>query len=116
MTGEVRLSTTNGRILGKNLEGTARAETTNGMIDMDFSAIGTGGISAETTNGRVELTLAKSIKARVNGRVTNGAITTENLSLDTTENSRRRLTGTLNGGGPEIRLETTNGAVNVRGK
>ena len=116
MTGELRLSTTNGRIQGKNLEGSTRADTTNGVINLDFSAIGADGITAETTNGKVEITLAKSIKARVNARVTNGAISTENLPLEASENSRRRLTGTLNGGGPEIRVETTNGAVNLRGK
>jgi len=32
------------------------------------------------------------------------------------EQSRRRLDGTLGGGGPLIRLETTNGAVQIRGK
>ena len=116
MTGALKLETTNGRILGKNLEGTARAETTNGMIDLDFSALAAEGVWAETTNGRVEIALAKTIKARLNARVTNGAVETENLALETSEKSRRRLVGTINGGGPEIRLETTNGAVVVRGR
>lgn len=116
MTGELQLSTTNGRILGKNLEGNTRAETTNGQVSLDFSAIGSDGITAETTNGRVEITLAKSIKARVNARVTNGAISAEDLPLAITEQSRRRLTATMNGGGPEIRVETTNGGVSLRAK
>jgi len=115
MTGDLRLDATNGRIQGKNLSGATRAETTNGMIDLDYGTL-SGDISAETTNGRVEITLAKTLKARVNARVTNGAITMENLPLETSENSRRRLTGTLNGGGPEIRVETTNGAITLRGK
>ena len=116
MTGDLRLDTTNGRIRGVNLEGTTRAETTNGEVDLDYSAIGNGGISAETTNGRVIITLAKSLKARVNARVTNGGISSENLALEMTESSRRRMVGTLNGGGPEIRVETTNGGVVLRGK
>jgi hypothetical protein len=116
MTGELRLGTTNGRILGKNLEGNTRAETTNGVISLDYSAIGTDGITAETTNGKVDITLAKSIKARVNARVTNGAISAADLPLEITEQSRRRLTATMNGGGPEIRVETTNGGVSLRAK
>lgn len=116
MTGELRLETTNGKILGKNLEGTAKAETTNGVIDLDFAAIGAGGITAETTNGKVDITLAKSIKARINARVSNGAISADGLSLETSESSRRRLSGTMNGGGPEIRVETTNGAVALRSR
>jgi len=116
MTGPLRLDTTNGRIMGKNLEGTTKAETTNGTVDLDFAAISAGGITADTTNGKVDITLPKNAKARLNARVTNGAISTHNLSLETSESSRKRLTGTLNGGGPEIRVETTNGAVTVRGK
>jgi hypothetical protein len=116
MTGELKLESTNGRIKGMNLEGTTHAETTNGEVDLDYAALGTGGITAETTNGGVIITLAKDLKASVNARVTNGGISAQNLSLETTESSRRRLTGTINGGGPEIRLETTNGAVVLRGK
>ena len=48
--------------------------------------------------------------------INNGGIDTENLSLESKEQSRRRLTGDLNGGGPEIRIETTNGGVTLRGK
>lgn len=116
MTGELRLSTTNGRIRGVNLEGSTRAETTNGVVDLDYATLGSNGITAETTNGRVVVTVPKSVKARVNARVTNGGITTENLPLEMSENSRRRMTATLNGGGPEIRVETTNGGVTIRGK
>jgi hypothetical protein len=38
------------------------------------------------------------------------------LTVAVAEQSRRRLDGTLGGGGPLIRLETTNGAVQIRGK
>jgi len=116
MTGELKLTATNGRIQGKNLEGSTRAETTNGVINLDFNAIGADGISLEATNGKIDLAIPKSGKARINTRVTNGAINTDNLSLDVSEQSRKRLTGTLNGGGPEIRIETTNGAISLRGK
>ncbi len=116
MTGQLQLATTNGRIRGVNLEGSTRAETTNGVVDLDYAALGDNGVTAETTNGRVVVTVPKTVKARVSARVTNGGITTEGLPLEMTENSRRRLTATLNGGGPEIRVETTNGGVTIRGK
>lgn len=116
MTGELRLDTTNGRIRGVNLSGTTRAETTNGEVDLSYAALGEGGVNAQTTNGRVVITVPTSTKARVSVRVTNGGISTENLTIEASEQTRKRLSGTLNGGGPEIRLETTNGAVNLRGK
>jgi DUF4097 and DUF4098 domain-containing protein YvlB len=116
MTGELRLDTTNGRIRGINISGTTRAESTNGEVDLSYTALGDGGVNAETTNGRVVVTVPTATKARVNVRVTNGGINTENLSIDVSEQTRKRLSGTINGGGPEIRLETTNGGVSLRGK
>ena len=116
MTGELALETTNGRIFGRSLAGATRAETTNGTIDLDYASLSSSGISAATTNGTVFITLPTTAQARVNARVTNGGIKTENLTLDTSEKTRRRLTATLNGGGPEVRIETTNGEVTLRGK
>jgi hypothetical protein len=60
--------------------------------------------------------MPKTQKARLSVRVTNGGIDTDNLTLETSEQSRKRLTATVNGGGPEVRLETTNGGVSIRGK
>jgi hypothetical protein len=48
--------------------------------------------------------------------VTNGAISTSDLNLSATEQSRRRVEGAIGGGGPAIRLETTNGLITVRGR
>ncbi len=116
MTGDLRLDTTNGRIRGVNLSGSTRAESTNGEVDLDFASLGENGVIAETTNGRVVVTMPKTQKARLSVRVTNGGIDTDNLTLETSEQSRKRLTATVNGGGPEVRLETTNGGVSIRGK
>lgn len=116
MTGDLRLETTNGRIRGVNLSGSTRAESTNGEVDLDYASLGENGVIAETTNGRVVVTMPKTQKARISVRVTNGGIDTDNLTLETSEKSRKRLTATVNGGGPEVRLETTNGGVSIRGK
>ncbi len=116
ITGEVRLDTTNGRIKATNLAGTTRAETVNGEVDLDFAALGSGGVTVETVNGAVGVALPKTAKARVNVKVTNGGIAADDLSLNASEQSKRRLSGDLNGGGPEIRIDTVNGGVRLRGK
>jgi hypothetical protein len=46
----------------------------------------------------------------------NGVVDTDNLDVAASESSRRRLDATVGGGGPEIRLETTNGEVRIVGK
>lgn len=116
LTGTFSASASNGRITGRDLHGSARASTTNGVINLTMAAIGEEGVSAETTNGQVTVTLPRSADADVSARVTNGAISHENLDLQITETSRRRLDGRLGAGGPAIRIETTNGAVRLIGQ
>ena len=116
MTGEMRLDTTNGAVKAVGISGVTHASTTNGAVVLDFTSVPAGGLSAETTNGGVVVTIPKDSKARINARVTNGGIETNGLALAVSEQSRRRLDATVNGGGAELRLETTNGGVKIRGK
>lgn len=114
--GELRLESTNGVITANDITGSAQAETTNGRVTLSFAKGPSGSVSAETTNGEVVINLPRDAKARISARVMNGAITAEDLPLEISEQSRRRLDATLNGGGPDVRIETTNGAVRLRGR
>lgn len=116
-TGRVEMSATNGSLEGRNLRGAVEASSTNGKIDISLDALHEGGVSIETTNGRIVLELPRDAKARLQARVTNGAIDVDGLSADASpSNTRRRYEATINGGGAPINLETTNGAISVRGK
>ena len=117
LKGDITAETTNGSITGAGLSGRVKAGTTNGGIDMDLDAVGRGGVSLETTNGGVELTIPKSAAATISARLANGSISTADLPIQSGgETSRRRLDGTLNGGGERIDVETTNGSITIRGK
>lgn len=107
---------TNGRITATGLETSAKVSTINGVIALTFDRVGEGGITAEATNGTITVSVPKSTNADLSARVTNGAISNEGLDLQVSEQSRRRLDGKLGAGGPAIRLETTNGAITVKGK
>ena len=72
------------------------------------------GVKLECTNGGIKLRLPSDAKATISARITNGGIETSGLTLDATgEQSRRRLDGRLNGGGPRIDLEGTNGGIRI---
>lgn len=116
ITGSFRATTSNGMITADGIEGPAQVETTNGRIDLRLARVAESGVSCETTNGEVRVSLPADAKVRVSARVTNGMIDTGDLKLVTTEQTRRRLEGTIGGGGPLVRLETTNGRVMIRGK
>lgn len=115
--GRVRMRATNGALSGDRLSGEVEASTTNGKIDIQLAALDEDGVTLETTNGRVAVTLPKDAKGRVIARVTNGAISVEGLNVEPSpSNTRRRYEGLLNGGGgAAVNVETTNGAVSVRG-
>lgn len=105
----------NGRITATGLQTSAKVSTTNGVIALTFDRVGEGGITAETTNGTIDLSIPKTTNAELTARVTNGAISHEGLDIQVSEQSRRRLDGKIGSGGPVIRLETTNGAITVKG-
>lgn len=116
ITNDVEASTTNGGINGEDLSGTVDASTTNGGVHLALAKLGPGGLKAETTNGGVSVTLPGDTKATISAHVTNGGLGVENLNVVTTEQNRRHLEGTLNGGGPSIELGTTNGGIRLTGK
>jgi hypothetical protein len=115
LDGEMAASTTNGGVRGKGLRGTVKADTTNGGVEIEMAAV-TGDIDLETTNGGIRLRLPPNAKANVEARCVNGGIGIDEGgwgSFQETEKSRRHFRGTLNGGGPRVALETTNGGVHI---
>lgn len=101
--------TTNGSVMVTSVEGYARCESTNGDIDLKDIK---GEALVETTNGSLDL---EGLKARVKGGTTNGRIHLEDVEggvdLETTNGSI--LARNLDGWGEGIRLESTNGGIEV---
>jgi hypothetical protein len=118
LRGRVNAEATNGGITGRALAGPVVATTTNGGLDLDVDQIAEDGIKLECTNGGIDLRVPRSAKASITARVSNGGIRTGNLPLERAagENGRRRLDAQLNGGGPRIDLEGTNGGIRIEGK
>ena len=114
---DIEASTTNGGVEAEQVSGTLRVTTTNGGVKLALNGVGKGGLQAHTVNGGVNVELPKDTSANLSARVVNGGLGVDNLQLETIgEQSRRRLEGKLNGGGPPIQLETTNGGIHLTGK
>lgn len=114
--GGVRAETTNGGIDGDDLRGKVIARTTNGHVRVAVKAVAGDGIELKTVNGGISLTLPATARADVSARVVNGSIDLRDVSLEASGNvSRRRVDGRMNGGGPRVELETTNGGIKVNG-
>jgi len=117
LAGEVHVRTVNGGVEGRGLSvQTLEASTVNGGVDVEITQPlgGDGKVSVESVNGGVKLALPPASRASVVARVTNGGIDLGGLDLQKTgEQTRRRVEGTLNGGGTPVTLETTNGGVRL---
>ena len=113
LKGRITAEATNGGVTARDVGGTIDASTTNGGVDVELTEVGDGGAKLECTNGGIKLRLPSDAKANITASITNGGIEASGLKIDTTESTRRRLEGRLNGGGPPIRIEGTNGGIRI---
>jgi hypothetical protein len=75
-----------------------------------------GGIKAETVNGGVVVMVPKTAKADLHASVVNGGLSVGDLPVEVVgQQTRRRLEGKLNGGGPRIEIGAVNGGVRLAG-
>lgn len=117
LTGRVVAEATNGGVRGHDISGAIEASTTNGGVEVELSKVAEAGVKLETTNGGIKLRLPADAKASISARIVNGGIDAAGLSIQSSGgNSKRRLDGELNGGGPRIQLEGTNGGIQIRAR
>ena len=112
--GEVRASTTNGGLKLEDLTGTVHAETTNGGVDV---ALAGGrwqgaGLFVKSTNGGVSLRAPDHFAAHLMAETTNGGISVA-FPITIQGKIGRHIDTEINGGGPPVHLETTNGGISI---
>jgi Putative adhesin len=114
VTGKHDLDTTNGRIEVTRCAGSVDAATTNGSIQAELVRVtGKEPMRFETTNGRIEVSVPKDFAADVDASTTNGSIKSD-LPVTTRSIDDNSLRGSINGGGTQLRLRTTNGGISIR--
>jgi DUF4097 and DUF4098 domain-containing protein YvlB len=114
LKGRVTAEATNGGVKARDVSGPIDASTTNGGVEVDLARLADSGAKLGCTNGGITLTLPSDAKASISARITNGGINTSGVNIETTgENSRRHLEGRMNGGGPRIDIEGTNGGIRI---
>ncbi len=107
-------SSTNGSITINGARSVSQASTTNGSISATFTA-GSGASEFETVNGSISLTIPSGTNANLEFRTVNGSIKIpDGIRLGRGEISRKRLSGQIGSGGPDISAHTVNGSVTLR--
>jgi DUF4097 and DUF4098 domain-containing protein YvlB len=113
LSGKTTATTTNGGVTADALTGGITATSTNGMLKVELAAVGAGAVDLRTTNGLLWLTLPADAKGDLDATVTNGVISVTGFKLEASDESRRHVSGRINGGGAPITLSTTNGGIQV---
>jgi hypothetical protein len=117
LTGRITAETTNGGVTTRDIGGQLEATTTNGGLDIEVSKMPEGGVKLECTNGGIKFRLPRNARATISASIANGGISSHDLEIEQTgESNRRRLEGRLNGGGPRVQIEGTNGGITIAGR
>lgn len=123
LSNEIHAKTTNGGVKGDRIDpSTFEASAVNGGVELVLATPLDEGdsIGMETVNGGVHIEIPETSKATITARCVNGGVHVENLDITRDDQSdssdyekRRRLNGTMNGGGGRINMSTTNGGVHL---
>ena len=112
--GHIVARSSNGKIQLHEHRGSIDASTSNGLIVASMEELGREGVQLATSNGRIVLELPNAVDADVDIRVDNGVIRNDRELCKSTSERAGRLRGKLGGGGPPIRLRTSNGSICLR--
>jgi hypothetical protein len=114
LEGDVSVRTVNGSVQ-VSTTGRADAQTVNGSIRASAGrADWSGDAEFKTVNGSITVTLPPSTSADVRAETVNGTIETDFAMTVSGRLSRRRLSGTIGGGGRSLEMETVNGSITLK--
>lgn len=131
--GDVEIDSHNGHVTMTNVSGTANVSSRNGTIIASMDRVeATKPTSFSGVNGKIDITLPADLKANLKLKAFQGDIWTDfdvmmsgarpTSTLSSSQNGRykvnfdRTITGTINGGGVDITLNTLNGAIYIHKK
>lgn len=118
--GSITLASAGGAIAARTSGGSIRiasagdainAKTAGGGIQATFVAQPTAPSSLATTGGSIQVRLASNIAVDVRAKTSGGRVRLEEGIRVEGEVERRRLFGTINGGGPGLSIRTSGGSI-----
>lgn len=121
LSNEIHAKTTNGGVRGENITPSViEASAVNGGVEFNLGSPldATDSVDLETVNGGVTLEMPSESKATIAARCVNGGVNVDNLDISREEQAtefdkKRRLNGTMNGGGASVKMNTTNGGIHL---
>ncbi|HJS72666.1 MAG TPA: DUF4097 family beta strand repeat-containing protein [Vicinamibacteria bacterium] len=110
--GRVQAESVNGALEIEDIAGEIEAETTNGSIRASYQSLAGGRHRFETTNGAVKVYLPADAGGELDAETMNGSIDVE-FPMNLTRTSRRHLQGSFGSGSSSFEISTVNGSVSI---
>jgi hypothetical protein len=110
--GTVKASTSGGNIDVKDASGAVNARTSGGHVSARLSGQPKQDCSLKTSGGNVDLQLAANLNFNLNASTGGGRVSSD-FPGDFNK-QKTKLTAQINGGGPEVVLQTSGGNVQIR--
>ncbi len=111
LDGDMEAHTVNGNV-SVSTAGAAQGETVNGSIIASVGRI-CGPLKFSTVNGGITLEMPRSAGAKVRADTVNGAINAD-FRLPGRNQFGKHVAGIIGQGGPELRIATVNGSINLK--
>ncbi|MBX3733519.1 MAG: DUF4097 family beta strand repeat protein [Verrucomicrobiae bacterium] len=109
--GDLTGTTSGGSIKLNAIHGTIRAQTAGGSINAGLSDGASGPVVLSTSGGSIRLTVPGDFKADLRAATSGGRVSCDLPVQGTIKGSS--VVGQVNGGGPEVSLNTSGGSIHV---
>lgn len=110
--GHVAVDVTTADVVIDGVDAVGDVSASTGSLDLSVPAI-EGDTAFSASTGSIRLALAPDIAADLDANATTGDVTAENLPLEEGRRRESRVTGELNGGGPDLTVTTTAGDISL---
>ena len=112
VTGDVELHTSGGSITTEEIYGALDAHTSGGSINVTFANQLKEDAELDTSGGSITAYLIPDIKVDINASTSGGRVKSQ---FDINGRIKKQsVRGTINGGGPELKLHTSGGSIKIR--
>ena len=115
--GPVTARTSNGRVTIEGVNGPVVASTSNGRVEVSHAGpLLDHPIQCDTSNGSITIALAEDSAFNVDAMTSNGRVHSTFAVDGRGDAQKRRVIGAVGGGGPEVRLRTSNGSIHIESR
>jgi len=115
LLGPAEVKTSGGDIKIESAEGPVDAHTSGGDVRVGFEGPIRGDSSLSTSGGQVKAIVGKGAGFHLNAETSGGSVSAAGLAItiDHGGTGKSSLVGSVNGGGPELRLRTSGGDIDL---